>query len=85
MYKPKNVRRMEEGSPEYVEEEAFSEFIDGPAYDKVSTALFDLVRFAFITGWRERGHYIWQRKKMLAQQQEAASGESVNDTDGADT
>ncbi len=32
-------------------EQAFSDFIEGEKYDKAETALFDLIRFAFVAGW----------------------------------
>lgn len=30
---------------------AYSRFIDGESYDKAESALFDLIRLAFKTGW----------------------------------
>lgn len=33
-------------------ERAYSDFIDGEVYDAVEDALFQLVRQAFVAGWR---------------------------------
>ena len=33
-------------------EEAFSEFLDRQAYDEAESALFDVVRAAFLAGWK---------------------------------
>lgn len=36
-------------------EEAFSEFLDRQAYDEAESALFDVVRAAFLAGWKAAG------------------------------
>ena len=36
-------------------EEAFSEFLDRQAYDEAESALFDVVRAAFLAGWKAPG------------------------------
>lgn len=36
-------------------ERAFSEFIDGKAYDEAESALFAIVRLAFEAGWKSAG------------------------------
>lgn len=36
-------------------EEAFSEFLDRQTYDEAESALFDVVRAAFLAGWKAAG------------------------------
>ena len=36
-------------------EEAFSNFLDRHEYDEAETALFSVVRLAFVAGWRAAG------------------------------
>ncbi len=36
-------------------EEAFSDFLDRQEYDQAETALFDIVRTAFLSGWKAAG------------------------------
>ena len=36
-------------------EKAFSEFLDRQAYDEAEAALFDVVRAAFLAGWKAAG------------------------------
>jgi len=33
-------------------EKAFGDFLDGKAYDQAENALFDIVRAAFLAGWK---------------------------------
>lgn len=37
-------------------EGAFSDFLDGGAYDKTEGMLFDLLRAAFVAGWQAAQH-----------------------------
>ncbi|GHV36643.1 hypothetical protein FACS18949_16270 [Clostridia bacterium] len=36
-------------------EEAFGEFIDRREYDEAEEALFSIVRYAFLSGWKAAG------------------------------
>ncbi|NLU25467.1 MAG: hypothetical protein GXW99_12350 [Clostridiales bacterium] len=46
-------------------EKAFSDFIDRREYDRAENALFDMVRIAFLAGWKAAGGNTPQPQKIF--------------------
>ena len=61
-------------------EQAFGDFLDRREYDQAESALFDIVRIAFLAGWRAAGGAAPQPQKMfqIIGQKDIASNELEN-------